>query len=182
MSGWSSLPWSWRAFQKDLVGFQSLSLMRTALSVETKTHSFFEGLVISYPNSTNPKLLSSCPISLAWSREGPMALPFNLPYFLHCSLHQLAACSSSRVNTRGSDAEGAAQLWTPVCAVCNSPLSTKLSVWGDSHILIHSRGAFVGSLEVPHGTSPAQFPNVFEKPLNWPFVNPPTTHTPPASS
>lgn len=114
---------------------------------------------------------------MAWSREGPMALPFNLPYFIHCSLHQLAACSSSRVNTRGSDAEGAVQLWTPVCAVCNSPLSTKLSVWGDSHILIHSRGAFVGSLEVPHGTSPAQFPNVFEKPLDWPFVNPPTTHT-----
>lgn len=93
----------WRAFHKDLVGFQSLSLIRTTLSVETKTHSFFEGLVISYPNSTNPKLLSSGPISKAWGREGPMALPFNLPYFIHCSLHQLAACSSSRVNTRGSD-------------------------------------------------------------------------------
>lgn len=108
MSCWSSLPWGWRAFQKDLVGVQSLSLIRTALSVETKTHSFFEGLVISYPNSANPKLLSSCPISMPWSRMGPMALPFNFPYFVHCSLNQLAACSSSRVNIRGCNisAEG----------------------------------------------------------------------------
>lgn len=47
---------------------------------------------------------------------------------------------------------------------------SKLSVWGNSHIRIHSRGESIGSSEALHGTPPAQFPNVAEEPLDWPLV------------
>lgn len=44
----TSLPYGWTASQKDLIDFQSLSLVRTVSFVETEVHSFIKGLVISY--------------------------------------------------------------------------------------------------------------------------------------
>lgn len=90
------------AFHKDLVGFQSLSLMRTTLSVETKTHHFSRSSdLISKFNQSKAALLLPHLHGLSrrdlWPSLLICPISFTAPYT------NLLLCSSSRVNTRGSD-------------------------------------------------------------------------------
>lgn len=155
---WSCLPWGWTASQEDPIVFQSLSLIRTVLSVETKTHSFIEGLVISYPNFTLNQFEASLLLprlqDLEWGGGSWPSLLLSHTSFT--APHHPAACSSSRVNTRGSDIRAEGGCTSSYISLCCWQFSL-----GYQSCLCEATVTYwyiQGSSEDPHGTPPAQFP------------------------